>query len=718
MARLQLIGTAAAVGTILAWAPAAWGQAAPASGSAADTGEIIVTAQKREERQRDVPISMAALGPADLAKRGIGDITDLRGQVPNLQIAPHPNSANTARVFIRGIGANDDQMTLDPSVAVYVDGVYVARSQALTADSAEIERIEVLRGPQGTLYGRNSTGGTVNFITRAPELGQFSLKQTLTVGDYAAFRAKTSANVPLGTIAALQLGYLRDQKDGYVANLGTGVPRFGDKRRDAYRAALRVVPTAGVDLRYTYDRSEIRDTPAFLARTGLYPVVAPRPTAGSPYVRDLQRNRVNVEGHSLIGSWALSDQLTVKSITGYRVMNNRTYMDYHTGVFSQSPLQIATFDQHHEQTSEEVQLIGSAPNLDYIVGGYYFHEDGRSFDTGKLATSQTDRTVSIKNTAYALFGQATWKPSFLPDVALTAGVRYSHDERRATLDYVTRNNAGQVTFTSPSGLGNRAFDNVSPYVSLAYKPTENVNLYAKWQKGYKAGGFNVRASTVARFSQGFNPENISVFEGGAKVDLLDHALRINAAAFYGKYRDIQVNIQSDPNNVTITDLLNAGRATISGVEWDMTLRPAPGLTATVNYGHLNAHYDSIVNAAGGDISTVVAFVEAPKNTVTASLEYAFPRLAIGQLTAFVDASMQDKRYGTALNKAYVMPAYTLVNARLSLSDIAVAGGRFSVALYGSNLTDATYYTAYFNGGVPTAIYGSPRSYGVELKAEF
>ena len=340
----------------------------------ADTGlgDIIVTAQKREESLQKTPISIAAFNSADLANKGINDLTDLRSQVPSLQITPHPNSATTARIFIRGIGNNDDQITQDPSVAVYLDGVYVARSQGLAGDVAELERIEVLRGPQGSLYGRNATGGAINFITKAPELNHFGAEQKFTYGNLGQFRSLTRINVPVGDTLAVELGYLHAQKDGFVDNLGTGVARFGDQRRNAYRGALHWKPLEALDIRYTYDRTDIEDTPAFIAQVPFYPAVRPRPTASSPFVQGLRRNDVTVQGHNLTLALEVSDNLTIKSITGYRKLSNGTYQDYLTGAFGPFPLVVTAFASNQDQFSEELQAIGDALDgrLEYVFGGY------------------------------------------------------------------------------------------------------------------------------------------------------------------------------------------------------------------------------------------------------------------------------------------------------------------------------------------------------------
>ena len=271
--------------------------------TAAALEEVFVTAQKRVESGQDTPISMAAFSSQQLERQGITDLTGVRDKIPNFQISPHPNSAATTLINIRGVGNSDDQITLDPRVAVYVDNVYVARSQGLAMEVADIERIEVLRGPQGSLYGRNATGGAVNFHTRAPRLGEVGLRQDVSVGNRSLLRHRTSVNLPVGDTAAVEVTWLRHERDGFVDNRGTGVKRFGDQDREAWRAALLWDAGDRTQVRYTYDRSTIEDTPAFLAAVPFHPATGSRPSAGSPGVRDLLANDITAQGHNLTVDW-------------------------------------------------------------------------------------------------------------------------------------------------------------------------------------------------------------------------------------------------------------------------------------------------------------------------------------------------------------------------------------------------------------------------------
>lgn len=697
--------------------------AAEADEPAQDGGiaEIVVTAQKRAEPLQKTPLSIVALTADDIARKGIADLTDLRSQVPSLQVTPHPNSATTARVFLRGVGNNDDQITVDPSVAVYLDGVYVARGQGLAAEIAEIERIEVLRGPQGSLYGRNATGGAINYITRQPRLGEFHARQTLAYGNYDQFRSRTSVNVPVGETLAVELAYLHSRKDGFVRNLGTGVERFGDQRRDAYRAAVLWQPVPAFELRYTYDRSDIADTPAFMVSAPFYPQMAVRPTAGSAAVRDLKANDVTAQGHSLIASWNVSDDLTIKSLTGYRKLANFTNQNYLTGVAGPFPVFVTTFDQNQSQWSEELQVVGSALDrqLEYTLGAYFFDEKAFSYDTTVPTGRATAlRTASVRNRAWALYGQMTWRPAMLEGAYLTGGLRWSHDNRKATLDQTSVALNGTAT-VRPQGRGDNSFTDYSPSVILGYDVSRDVNVYAKWSRGYKTGGYNLRASTIDRFAQGYGPERLDSFEFGIKSSWLDNRLRANLAVFRANYRDIQVNIQSDPTNPAVTDIFNAGEARIQGVEFDLTAKPARNLTFTANYAFLDAGYRRITDqATGANIAGRFNLVEAPRHTLTVGAEWTLPDTAIGVPSVSVDYYMQSRKFSSTTDARYIVGDYGLLNARLSLSEIPLGFGKWRLSAYARNVTDTKYYIANFSAGLPAAFFGEPRSYGLELRFEY
>ncbi len=682
--------------------------------------DIVVTAQKREESLQKTPISIVAFTGEDLAKNGINEITDLRSQVPSLQIVPHPNSGVTTRIFMRGVGNNDDQITQDPSVAVYVDGVYLARTQGLVTEVAELERIEVLRGPQGSLYGRNATGGAINFITRAPDLDDLRIKQTFSVGNYNYFRSRTNINVPIGETLAVEAGYMYMQRNGYVKNNGTGVKRFGDNRRQAWRGALLWQPSDNFNLRYSYDRSEMEDTPVYMTSVGLYPLRTKRPSEGSKYVNDLKRNDAVSQGHNLTATLDVSDSLTLKSITGYRKLNSWTNQNYLAGALGAFALLENTNTVRQKQFSQEFQAIGEVGDrLKYVLGLYYFEEKADGFDTSFQPTrnQRSRNTLHIENKAYAAYGQATYTPAFLDErLHITGGLRWSKDKRAALLQQTVITPAAETV--GPATPASKSFTNLSPSLIVAFDVNPDVNLYAKWVRGYKTGGFNVRASSLERFSGGFKPETLTSYEVGLKSMLFDRRLRFNVAGFISDYRDIQINTRSDPLNVGITDVLNAGKARIKGIELDVTAEPVDGLTFNVTYSYLSGKYIKVIGADGVDRAGTMKFINMPHHTVSAKAEYQFPPMAIGQLSAGIDYYYQGLVQTSTSDLRYKARGYGLLDARLSLSDIPIGVGKWRLSAFGRNLTDKEYYVAHFSVGAPAAFYGQPRTYGLELSFEY
>lgn len=681
--------------------------------------EIVVTAQRKSESLQDTPISIVAFSSTTLENKGIAGLSDLQTQVPNLQLTPFPNNATSPRVYIRGIGNNSDHHTQDPSVAVYVDGVYMARSQGLATEVADLERIEVLRGPQGSLYGRNATGGAINFITSAPKLGEWGLKQNLTVGNLDQFKSRTMINIPVGEKLAAQLSYMRSSRHGVTENLGTGVKRFGDQDRTAYRAALRWQPTETLDLRYTYDRTEIDDTPAHAASVSFYPTQTPRPKQGSPLVRDLKANDIVSQGHALTATLDLSDNAQLKSITAYRKLSSFTNQNFLPGVFGDYAAAALSFDQKQDQFSQELQLVGqSSDRLDYALGLYYFTETSEGFDTSfQLGFRQIDRWIGAKNKAYAAYAQGTYTPPIADDrIHLTVGARWSRDDRAATYARDVYQ-GGNLTVSTPTTRGHQKFEDFSPSATIAFDFNDNVNSYVRVASGYKTGGYNIGASSPARFSEGFAPEDVMSYEWGIKSDLLNRKLRINAALFHMDYQDIQVNVP-DPNQVSVLDVINAGKARVRGLELDMQMRPTQSLSFSFNYGYLDAKYQEILNAQGVDIKNDFVYISAPKHVVSTSAEFRLPPTSIGEFSIVVDYNFQDKHFVQPNDRRYITGDYGLLNARLNLTEIPVPVGELRLSLWGKNLTAKDYYISHGNLFAPGALYGDPRTYGLDLSFSF
>ncbi|HAN68538.1 MAG TPA: TonB-dependent receptor [Halieaceae bacterium] len=685
--------------------------------------EVIVTAEKRSESLQDTPISIAALDAEALEKFGITDMVDLQGKVPNLQITPHPNSMSTPRIFIRGVGNFDDQITQDPSVAVYMDGVYVARSQGMGIEVAELERIEVLRGPQGALYGRNATGGAINFVTRAPELDEWRFSQSVTSGDRDLFTSRTMINIPLGETTALRLSYLTTEQDGFIRNAGSGEEYFGSEDREALRADFLWRPNDELEFRYGYDRSKIDDSPYYLAyQTADTPLE--RPDASNPAVNDLLPHDIDIDGHQATVTWTPTDHVTLKSITAFRQMDSFLYQDYLSGRFGPVASLITRDTLDQDQWSQEFQVLGNAldQKLDYVAGIYYFREDGNWSNRNSLPAfgQATGDDAEVENRAFALYAQATWTPELLDNrLHATLGGRWSRDQRQAELSKFALV-AGDVVPLG-TGDGDKTFTNFSPSFTLAYDLGDTSNVYAKVGSGYKTGGFNVRPSTIERFEEGFDEETLLSWELGVKSELWNNRLRVNAAAFYADYDDIQVNASSDINDPTRADILNAGEGTIQGLELDVTAALHQRLTLALSYGYLDAGYDEIIDAFGNDVTDNYAFINAPQHSVLADLDWDIAELPIGELRFNLNYNWQDEKAITTstVNGLYTTEAYGLLNARLTLAEIpGLPAGSLRIAAWGRNLDDKTY--AFINaplfGGFRA--YGEPRTRGCDINRDY
>ncbi|MBN7795534.1 TonB-dependent receptor [Parahaliea mediterranea] len=689
--------------------------------------EVIVTAEKRSESLQDTPISLVALGSGELETLSIGDIDDIGANVPNFRTTPHPNSATTPRVYIRGVGNFDDQITQDPSVAVYLDSVYMGRTQGMGMEVADLERVEILRGPQGTHYGRNATGGAVNFITVAPEIGRWQFKQQLSLGNRNKLLSKTMVNVPITDELAVKGYYLTAREDGFIDNRGVGEARYGDEDRDAQRLDVKWTPTDSLDLRYGFDRSHIGDTPDYLMPSTLG-VSVDRPHASHAGSQDIQPNDATTGGHQLTLSWFLDNGTTLRSITSYRELDSYVYQDYLSGTGRpNTPFYIDSWvDQ--DQLSQELQLLGSAldERLEYTLGLYYFEEDGDGETLNWLPGFGIRQysLATIENSARAAYGEVTYTPDILQSrLHVTAGLRWSQDKRRAQLLRNNQLNALDIVIpgSQEQGAGSRDFSDLTPTITLAYDLGDHTNIYAKAGEGYKTGGFNIRATTMTFFEDGFGEESLRSYELGLKAEWLQNRLRTNIAVFLADYEDIQLNAQTVLDDPSKADILNAGDASIEGVELDVTAVLGRGFTLGFNYAYLNASYNEIRDGLGRDVTDHYEFVNAPENSFRANLAWDIAETPLGSLQAYLNYSWLDDRYITAttLNGRYTIDAYGLVDARLTLAGIpGLPAGGLRVALWGKNLADEEY--AYLNGptfGGITA-WGEPRSYGVDVIYEY
>ena len=711
--------------------------------------EVIVTAQKREESLQDTPISITAFNQEALTQQGISSVDDLQGKVPSLNMTPFPTQNTSVRMFIRGVGAADIQVTQDPAVGLYIDQVYIGRATGLALEIADLAQIEVLRGPQGTLFGRNSIGGAINMTTIAPQTGILDFKQELGVGRRNLFRSKTSANIPITDELALRAVYLHKEQDGYIDNYGPGRD-FLDGKDEGGKLDFLWEPNDAWSLRYTFDysRSEFV-SPTFQATkpgplSDLLEIPVSSDRLNGLTTQDKMRpSDTSVDGHALTitREW---ESTTLKSITAYRDMDYWEFANLESGSSSDllflngnGAIELAGQRNHldQDQLSQEFQLLGNLnSSLDYVVGLYYFHEEATrdAAQQSRVIVPQPNQITNfdIENDSWAVFGQTNWTPDILDSrLTLTAGIRYTEDDREAGAVFVFDPDPNSRSFTSDP---DNDFDNISYTLVANFAVTDDINTYAKLATGYKSGGYNIRASNEASYSQGFDEEEITTWELGIKSELWDRRLRLNAAAYFSQYDDIQLNLAdlSTPADVRDTNVFNAGEGEISGAELDMTVLLTQGLTATLAYAYQDADFTDVQAPGDPDIDEDdFVFSNSPDHQYTVALNYFYP-FSFGNLDASINYNWVDERYDTqkafeADNGQSVIDSYGLWGAYLGISDIQLGdAGSLTVSVWGRNLDDEEYFTSAPTILQPAGAYdqavtwGEPRSYGIDLIYNF
>ena len=734
--------------------------------------EVFVTAEKRMESLQDVPISIVAFNQEALENLGISDIKDLAAQVPNVQIGEFTGSPTTVRLFIRGVGQGDVQITQDPSVALYMDGVYIGSSVGTAFETADLQRIEVLRGPQGTLYGRNATGGAINIITREADPGGLRVKQNFNVGNLDLFRSTSLVNVPIKEdVAAVKLAYTNYSRDGWVDNLGNG-DKFGIEDRETFTGDFHWTINDTQELNYQYGQSAIKDTSRLSQALGFNRqapaaglVVFENPAVDANGVPveatddrlrratafdEQQKGDVQIHAHTLNYEWQIDDMLTFKSISGYRDVNAFTQNSQVPtaslqGIYSiTNGLQDTSFNQF----TQEFQLLGETDTLTWVGGLFYYEDEGDETNNGNsngsegIPPGQKFDYTSTENTSLAAFGQVTWTPPQLGDSwHFTLGARYSDDNRKAFRDN------SRVSFGfggAPNGIPafqanyDQDFSKFNPGFTIDHDLNANSNVYAKVVTAYKAGGTSQRSTNLVNFEEGFEPEELTSYELGYKADLADSRVRLNGALFYMDYSDYQQSVPTG-NNPGERDFVNIDSADVKGLELDLTVAVTDQLTSTVSYGYLNSGFGpETITYLGLDASSPTGLSPrtdqltddlalAPKHSATVALDYTHS-LPYGSFNANINAQYQNKTNSGVNEPTGYLDKRTLLGATLSLSGIQLGAGygELKVLLWGKNLTDEEYFIGNIRQsgfdllglsyGVGT--FGDPRTYGITLEYEY
>lgn len=647
------------------------------------SGEIIVTAERRATDLQKTAIAISAFTPERLEERNITSVRDLAGQVPNLFVARTSISHTTQTFSLRGVGESDPIQ--EPVLAVYVDDVYVPRQIGSMSEFVDLERMELLRGPQGTLYGRNSSAGALRIITRDPD---DATHVTGEVG-YGSFndvqvRALVSGPIVKDSLSA-SVSYIHRSRDGVTYNptLGHDVNRID---LDGWRGKLRFTGLADLDAQLTLnvirDRSDSRSyipvrQPAPFSRRRSYSEVEPK--------QDLDA----ING-SLRLIYTLSPTLSIKSITAAGGFNLNPV--YYENDGEAAMIQKNLIHYNDKFISQEVQLNGDLGDISFTSGLFYLHErffverDGFS-RTGLAATSPVNRLRAHNITytdAYAVFGEGSWKATDI--FSLTAGIRGTIEKKRFVFDNKVIDDNRNVVSQSIAGEAEKTWRALTPKLSVQAQWTPNLLQYVTWSRGFKSGGFDNRATRLDLATLPFNPEKVTTYEGGLKATLFDRALRSNIAIFYNDYKDLQVSFY-DPAYVG-SRRGNAGKAHSWGVEIENDLRLTDAFSVQASGGYLKAIFDDYKGAGGNGIDADGnPLTNAPKYSLSGGATYSIPLDAGGsKLRLSANAQYQSSFYASALARTQDrVPGQTFVNGSVTW---ILPDDRFQVALTGKNILGA------------------------------
>ncbi|MFN3515008.1 MAG: TonB-dependent receptor [Phenylobacterium sp.] len=707
--------------------------------------ELVVTARRREENLKDVPVAVTAVTAERLEQAGAADITVMQQQVPNLTLQVARGSNSTLISFIRGVGQQDPLWGFEPGVGLYVDDVYIARPQAAVLDIFDIERVEVLRGPQGTLYGRNTIGGAVKYVT-AKIQGEPEFRFKGAFGSYNQRDFVASAKGMVTDTVGLGLTWAKFDRDGYGSNLFTGAEHY-NKDVGAIRGTLEWSPAENLFFRLSGDMVQDKSNPRhgrrevqaldFLGN----PIAGGAPPAGvyDTYAGSGDYNRVEARGVSLLGEWDVSDTLTLKSITAYRAGETNGTID-----FDNLPAALLDIPAHYNdhQFTQELQLLYTGERMQAVAGLYYLNATAAgAFDT---VVSQANLTIAtaghVDTESWSAFADVSY--DLTDQLTLSVGGRYTKDDK---LGRVYRQNFTGLrsplfgnTLAVPGLLrsnftSSKEFEKFTPRVSLRYEFSDDLTGYVSYSQGFKSGGFDMRADEILTPASrdGYEPETVDSYEAGLKGFFFDRRLSLNTAAFYAKYKDQQVTLQTPVGASIASQVLNVGQSHMSGFELEGTAFLAPSLTANFALGYIKAEFDeyraldlTATPPVVRDFANSRVFQNTPEWTGAVSLTYTHDMGDHGRVVFVPSASYRGDFSMFEVPSRLDQEAYWLVDASLVWHS---ADDRYRVGLHGKNLGDETYRVGGYNfpqsagvlfGNSVTAFYGPPRTVTLSLEARF
>lgn len=734
--------------------------------------EIVITARKVSESLQDVPIAVSAFTADSLKKRGLSNISEIGDYTPSLIMdftSALTGSSASITTYIRGIGQSDFLLTIDPGVGLYVDGVYVARSVGGIVDLLNLERIEVLKGPQGTLFGRNTIGGAINILSAMP--GEvFALKADATIGSYNRRDLRMTADIPLIEDKLLSsLSFSTKNRDGYAKRIpftGEHGPdisyptqaigqntELGDENTFTAKGIFQLNATDRLQATLIVDATRsrahsaasklLRAYPGETQLAGLYngciAGLIPLSACGPAYNLNNDDNPLNdrtpfddrfmtddpfttygtgpnfsnldLFGIALTLDYAITDDIDFKSITAYRKLDAEFGRDG-----DNSPITIDHTSNlyEHSQFTQELQMTGLSMDgkLKWLAGLYYFEESGRDnvfVPLGGLPFLSLDELNIVDNVSYAAFGQASY--SLTDDLSITAGIRYTKENKDYRPVHIETVSGDMLV---PDDTAELDITDTSPRIGVEYRWNENLFTYASVSKGFKSGGFTGRTVDPQPAARPFKPEKVWAYEVGFKSDLADGRVRLNGAAYYTDYSNLQVVNQEGITPITV----NAGKAEIKGAELELQAMATDNLVLTVGLAYTDAKYVEISDPFA-TISTDHKFANTPEFSSTVGVEYTVDMDNEGTLMVHADWNYNSTIYNDAENTPELtQPALHLFNAAVTYSH---PGEQWELVLGGRNLSDQKYLISGFNQpgvGFTEGTYARPREWYLTLRMSY
>jgi iron complex outermembrane receptor protein len=693
-------------------------------------GDIVVTAQKRSETAQRTPLAITAVSGTDLETRQITDFEKMAPSLPNVNFG---KNVGFARIAIRGLGFDSTTAGQEGRVAYHTDGVYISRPSAQLASFFDISRVEVIRGPQGTLYGRNATAGAVNVVTNEPEQ-QTGGYAKLTVGNFGLVATEVALTGPVSDTVAARIAFQTTDRSGYGENLLTG-ETIDNEHSFAVRGKLKFEPAAAVKLLLSAEYSH-QDGNNFVyhyigpGKPGLVPVgprlggrVAsnPRDTFGD----DDQINKRRFFGASA----ALDVDLGFGSLTSISA-----YRDSNTAFVSDgdgTDLQIGTFhiDEIARQFSQEVRLNGETGRLRWLVGGFYFNEHiyaRTTFDAvrapnpvllGRL-TQGLDFRGNFTTDAYAAFGQLDYE--IVDGLTISGGIRFSHEKKsldqKGVVDFVTPYDLAVPPAYNQFQNSSATFNSTTPRINIEYRFTPRIMAYATYSKGFKSGGYALSA-----LGQPVQPERLTDYEAGFKSDLFDGRLRLNLSGFYYDYTNLQVQRIIGGTAV----MVNAASAKVKGIEGEFVIKPVDGFEISGNASWLHARFSQFMTEDSARLEQGMLDLggnklpQAPDYVVNLAAQYTAD-LGNGDLTVRGEASWTDEVFFSAYNRPEVSQgAFEKFNLSLAYAhNSGVTATAFVRNLTNKRTISTEQVSGGFFGFPIMGAYDPPRTYGISIGYRF